>query len=238
VNRWKSSKATAAACYAMLLKGENWLNQNNVVELKFDGKQLSTADSDVAGSGYLKKRWVKNEITPKMGEIEQKNKGEGVAWGAVYMQYYQEIDKVEESSQSGIKVSKTLFKIVQEGKSEKLIPIDKGDLQIGDRIKVRLRLESDRELSFVHLKDGRASGMEPLNELSAYRGQDGLYYYQSTKDASTNFFFEHLARGVYVFEYELKTNISGTYRLEPAVFQSYYAPEFQALSNGSKVEIK
>lgn len=238
VNRWKSSKATAAACYAMLLKGENWLNQNNVIELKFDGKQLSTANSEVAGSGYLKKRWLKNEITPKMGEIEVKNKGEGVAWGAVYMQYYQEIDKVEENSQSGIKVSKKLFKIVQEGKSEKLIPIDKGGLQIGDRIKVRLRLESDRELSFVHLKDGRASGMEPLNELSAYRGQDGLYYYQSTKDASTNFFFEHLARGVYVFEYELKTNISGTYRLEPAVFQSYYAPEFQALSNGSKVEIK
>jgi uncharacterized protein YfaS (alpha-2-macroglobulin family) len=90
----------------------------------------------------------------------------------------------------------------------------------------------------VHLKDGRASGMEPLNELSAYRVQDGLFYYQSTQDASTHFFFEHLPAGVYVFEYELKTNISGNYRLGPAVFQSYYAPEFQALSKGSQVEIK
>jgi hypothetical protein len=238
VNQWKSSKATAAACYSMLLSGENWLKQNNVVQLKLGDERLSTADSEVAGSGYVKKRWVKNDIAPKMGEIEVINQGEGVAWGAAYLQYYQAIDKVEESSQSGIKVSKTLFKIVQEGKSEKLIPIEKESLQSGDRIKVRLRLENDRNLSFVHLKDGRASGMEPLNELSAYRVQDGLFYYQSTQDASTHFFFEHLPAGVYVFEYELKTNISGNYRLGPAVFQSYYAPEFQALSKGSQVEIK
>ncbi|MEX2379101.1 MAG: alpha-2-macroglobulin family protein [Vicingaceae bacterium] len=238
VNRWKSSKATAAACYAMLLQGDNWLKQNNVIQLKLDDQRLSTADSEVAGSGYVKKRWVKSEISPEMGEIEIENRGEGVAWGAAYLQYYQSVDQVKESSQSGIKVSKTLFKIIQEGKSEKLLPIEKENLQIGDRIKVRLRLESDRSLSFVHLKDGRASGMEPLNELSAYRGQDGLFYYQSSQDASTHFFFEHLPRGVYIFEYELKTNISGSYLLEPAVFQSYYAPEFQAISSGSMVEIE
>lgn len=236
-NRWLSSKATAAACYAMLLKGDNWLMHNNVVQLKVGKEQLSTSDSEIAGSGYLKKQWSKTAISPEMGEIEVSNTGKSIAWGSAYFQYYQSVDEVKESSQSGIKVSKSLFKVVQSKQAEQLMPISKDTLAIGDRLKVRLRLESDRALSYVHLKDGRASGMEPLNELSSYKSQDGLHYYQSSSDASTHFFFQHLPRGVFILEYEVKTNVAGTFALDPAVFQSYYAPEFQAKSNGMKLKI-
>lgn len=44
-------------------------------------------------------------------------------------------------------------------------------------------------MEFVHMKDMRAAGFEPINVLSQYKWQDSLGYYESTKDAATNFFF-------------------------------------------------
>ena len=74
---------------------------------------------------------------------------------------------------------------------------------MGDKVIVRVELHSDRDLEFVHLKDMRAATFEPTNVISRYKYQDGLGYYESTKDASTNFFIDRMAKGVYVFEYSL-----------------------------------
>ena len=52
-------------------------------------------------------------------------------------------------------------------------------------MRVRIELRSDRAIEFVHMKDMRAAGLEPVNVLSQYKWQDGLGYYESTKDAST-----------------------------------------------------
>ncbi len=58
-------------------------------------------------------------------------------------------------------------------------------------------------MEFVHLKDMRAAGFEPINVLSTHKYQDGLYYYENTRDAATNFFMDRLPKGTYVFEYPL-----------------------------------
>src|SRR5690606_40792894 len=67
-------------------------------------------------------------------------------------------------------------------------------LQVGDFVRIRIELRADRPMEFVHMKDMRAAGMEPVNVLSSYKWQDGLGYYESIKDASTNFFFDYLDR--------------------------------------------
>ena len=76
-------------------------------------------------------------------------------------------------------------------------------MKVGDKIKVRIELRVDRDMEYVHMKDMRASCLEPVNVLSSYKWQGGLGYYESTKDASTNFFFNYLRKGTYVFEYAL-----------------------------------
>ena len=47
-------------------------------------------------------------------------------------------------------------------------------------------------MEYIHLKDMRASGLEPIDILSEYKWQDGLGYYQATKDIATHFFFDEL----------------------------------------------
>ena len=109
-------------------------------------------------------------------------------------------------------------------------------LKIGDLITVRIELKVDRPMEFVHMKDMRASGLEPINVLSAYKWQDGLGYYESTKDVSTNFFFENLPKGIYVFEYDLRVNNAGNFSNGITNIQSMYAPEFSSHSEGIRIK--
>jgi hypothetical protein len=83
----------------------------------------------------------------------------------------------------------------------------------------------------------RASGFEPTNVFSQYKWQDGLGYYESTRDASTNFFFSHLPKGTYVFEYPLVISHSGNFSNGITSIQCMYAPEFASHSEGIRVYV-
>ena len=121
---------------------------------------------------------------------------------------------------------------------EKLEKVSDNNLQVGDRVRVRIEIEVDRKMEFVHLKDMRASTFEPVQVISSYQYQDGLGYYQSTKDASTNFFFDHLPKGVYVFEYDLIATIKGDFSNGISTMQCMYAPEFSSHSEGIRIKVK
>ncbi len=103
---------------------------------------------------------------------------------------------------------------------------------------MRIELRMDRNMEYVHMKDMRAAGFEPINVFSGYRYQDGLGYYESTKDAATNFFFDYLPKGTYVFEYPLRVNMSGDFSNGITSIQCMYAPEFTSHSEGVRVLVK
>src|SRR5205823_10590196 len=149
-----------------------------------------------------------NKINPEMGNISvtvQSSKapssggGLGEAgWGVVYWQYFENLDKITTSS-TPLKLSKKLFVEKNTDRGPVLTPVNEGDeLHVGDKIKVRIELRVDRDMEYVHMKDMRASCLEPVNVLSGYKWQDGLGYYETTRDASTNFFFNYLRKGTYV----------------------------------------
>ena len=123
--------------------------------------------------------------------------------------------------------------------------------RMGDKITVRIILAVDRDMEFVHMKDLRAAGLEPLfmsssahdlmnssGTMSGYRYQDGLGYYQAIGDVGANFFFDRLPKGTYVFEYPMKVNNAGDFSNGIATVQCLYAPEFAAHSEGVRVVIK
>jgi hypothetical protein len=92
-------------------------------------------------------------------------------------------------------------------------------------------------MEYVHMKDTRASGFEPINVLSQYKWQGGLGYYENTRDAATNFFFDYLPKGTYVFEYPLFVNHKGDFSNGITTIQCMYAPEFTSHSEGLRVKV-
>ncbi len=241
-NRWKTTKATTDAVYALLLQGSDWLSVNDMVDVTLGGQTLDSSKLEnvkaEAGTGYYKTSWSASEITPQMGEVTITKKGEGIAWGGLYWQYFEDLDKIS-SAETPLQLKKKLFLKTNSDTGEIISEItEHSSLKVGDLVRVRIELRSDRAMEFVHMKDMRASGLEPINVLSQYKWQDGLGYYESTKDASTNFFFDYLPKGVYVFEYDLRVNHAGDMSNGITTIQSMYAPEFSSHSEGLRVVIK
>jgi len=238
---WKTTKATTEACYALLLRGANWLASDQLVEITVGNEVIDPKKMDnvkvEAGTGYFKTSWSGNEITPEMGKVKVVKSDNGVSWGALYWQYFEQLDKIT-AADTPLKLKKKLFLTKTSDTGPVITPItDTTKLKVGDKIKVRIELSVDRDMEYVHMKDMRASGFEPINVLSQYKYQDGLGYYESTRDASTNFFFSYLPKGTYVFEYPLYVTHNGDFSNGITSIECMYAPEFTAHSEGIRVKV-
>ncbi|MCX6295881.1 MAG: MG2 domain-containing protein [Bacteroidetes bacterium] len=238
---WKTTKATSEAVYALLLRGTDWLSTESNVEItmgdiKIDPKKLPEMKQE-AGTGYFKTSWSGGEIKPNMGEVTVVKKDAGVSWGAVYWQYFEQLDKIT-PSKTPLVLKKQLFLQKNTDAGPVIEPIsEKTILKVGDKIKVRIELRVDRDMEYVQMKDMRASGFEPTNVISTYKWQDGLGYYESTRDAATNFFFDRLPKGTYVFEYPLVVTHNGDFSNGITSIQCMYAPEFSSNSEGIRVRV-
>lgn len=241
-NSWESTKATAEACYALLLQGTEWLSEETVTTISLGEKSLkSTEQKQEAGTGYFKKTIEGDKINPEMGNIKvdvTSSAPSGLpGWGAVYWQYFEDMDKIT-FAETPLKLSKKLFVEKNTDNGPALTQVNEGDvLKIGDKIKVRIELRADRDMEYVHMKDLRASALEPVNVLSEYKWQGGLGYYETTKDASNNFFFSRLNKGTYVFEYAMFVTHDGDFGNGITSIQCMYAPEFTAHSEGVRVKV-
>ncbi len=231
---WKTTKATTEAVYALLMRGTDGLADNTLVNIEVGGEKVNIESSE-AGTGYFKKVWHANEIQPKMGEVKVTKTTDGIGWGALYWQYFEDLDKIT-VAQTGLSLTKELFVVKRTDQGEVITPVDSADVHVGDKIRVRIQLASDRNLEYVHLKDMRASGLEPVSVISRYQWQGGLGYYESTKDVSTNFFMDYVPKGNYVFEYDLRVSHEGNFSNGISSIQCMYAPEFSSHSKGVRVK--
>lgn len=239
---WKTTKATTEACYALLRRGTDALANTKLVDIKVGSETIDPTkreDTKVeAGTGYFKTSWQASEIKPDMGKIMISKTDEGVAWGAAYWQYFEQLDKIT-PAETPLKLKKQLFKQTNTDRGFVISPItEQSPLQIGDLVKVRIELRVDRDMEYVHLKDMRAAGFEPMNTISTYKYQDGLSYYESTRDLATNFFIGYLGKGTYVFEYDLRVSQKGDFSNGVTNIQCMYASEFASHSEGIRVIIK
>ncbi|MEO7266246.1 MAG: alpha-2-macroglobulin, partial [Ferruginibacter sp.] len=243
-NQWHTTKATAEACYALLLNGNNWLAEEKNITIQLGNTIINSADEKTeAGTGYFKKTIEGSKVQQGMGNIVVKvtsasPASSSTAWGAVYWQYFEDLDKITSAATPLILVKK-LFIETNTARGPVLTPVKDGDqLHVGDKIKVRIELRSDRDMEYVHMKDMRAACMEPVNVISSYKWQGGLGYYESTKDASTSFFFSYLPKGTYVFEYPMFVTHTGNFSNGITNIQCMYAPEFSSHSEGVRVVVK
>jgi hypothetical protein len=240
-NRWKTTKATTEAVYALLLNGSDWTSITEMVTIKVGTEKIDPASLEnvkiEAGTGYFKTSWNGNDIEKDMANVTVTKKGNGIAWGSLYWQYFEDLDKIT-TSETPLKLNKKLFLKVNSDTGKALQEITTNTaLKVGDLITVRIELRSDRDMEFIHMKDMRASGVEPVNVLSEYKRQDNIGYYESTKDAATHFFFDRIPKGVYVFEYDVRINNAGDFSNGITTIQSMYAPEFSSHSEGERIQI-
>lgn len=237
--RWKTNKATAEACYALLRRGSDVLNaESNVSVVAGPHNMESNSKKAEPGTGYYKKSWRKPDIEPDMNRIIFSNDGENLAWGAVYYQYFQNSDAVEPAG-NAMSLQREIYLKKNTSGGPVLEKLEgEAQLKTGDILVNRLIIRTDRYLEFVHLKDMRPAGAEPVEFLSGMKYQGGASYYLSIRDLANHLYFDRLPRGTYVLEFEQKAGNTGSYTSGIATIQSFYAPEFSAHSEGKRIRIR
>lgn len=238
-NSWATTKSTTMAVNAFISYGKNWLKESSQPEIKMNNKSVKVDPifTKKSNLGYLKKTWNDEKELQKISSFSIKNNNDAPAFGGIYHQYFEDLDKIERSKGEEIIINKALFlkENTSEGPQLKSLP---EVLKVGELVTVRVTIDVKSDFKFVHLKDMRASGLEPTSVLSSHKYQDGLRYYQSTKDAATHFFFDYLPKGTYVFEYDLRVNNAGEFSNGITQIESMYAPEFSSFSKGTRIKIE
>lgn len=226
---WESTKATAWACYSLLIDAKPVL-ESKMTERIFVGNQQLTGSA----AGYVRNTYTASEIQPSMGRMTVEQSAEEPGFGSLNLVYTEEIDKLAKNA-SGMQIDKQLF-LVRDGKETPVTATTK--LVLGDLIRVHLQLTSDRALEFVHVKDLRASGTENVEVLSAYRSSGNLYYYNVNRDASTEFFLDRLPKGKHTITYDMRISGRGAQSTGYAFVECLYAPEFRANSASGTLKVE
>jgi hypothetical protein len=241
VQDWGNTIATAEACYALLKRGSDLLASDKLVEVTMGGKVVDPRSRDdvkvEAGTGHYKMTWSNGEIQPEMGKVTLTKRDSGIAWGALFWQYYEQLDKIT-FAKSPLWIKKSMYRQNMTAKGVVLEPVTEASpLHVGDMVTVRVEIRVDRDMEYVHLKDMRGAGLELVNQLSIYKWQGGLGYYEAPKDASVNFFIHWLSKGTYVFEYPLRVSHEGRFSNGISSIQCMYAPEFAGHTEGTVVTV-
>lgn len=235
VNSWGSSRGTSEVIFTILNSGKSWTSaESDKATIVWGGKELAP---QTQATGYVKSTVKTDVLDRNLGTVTVTKPGPGIVQGGLFWQYYEDLDKIK-SSENYISITKELYKKVKTVNGEELQKISADTpLKVGDKVTVRMILNTDRAMEFIHIKDMRAAGFEPTDALSGYQWKNSLGYYQSTKDASTNFYIQYMPKGKYVFEYDLVSNAAGKFSNGITTMQNYYAPQMNAHTKGSAVQI-
>ena len=234
-NKWENSASTADAIYALLMRGSDWFEEGKEVTLRFGNTPIST-EGGVAGTGFIQRRWNANEVTTDMRQLTVNNPTPHLVWGGLFRQYFVPIDEVK-SDESGFTIKRELFVETVTDKGKVLVPAEKRTLKVGDKLTVKITFTSQQDMSFVFVKDLRAAGFEPIEQISRYEYNDRMSYYQSNTDTDMEFFIEFLPKGTHQLEYSMFVTKEGYLNNGYALIQCQYAPEFSAYSDGMRVRV-
>lgn len=237
-NRWATTKATTEACLT-LLNHQQALSEPPTLPSLWLGDtpinlQLPEAE---AGTGYIRLSWAYSQIPVGSDKVKVVGGSSPLTWGAVYFQYFTPLNKVEASSNRFLSIHREI--LYEPAPGQPLQRLEAGtSLKVGQRVFVRLWIVCSQPMDYIHIRDRRASSMEPEDVLSGFHWKEGLGFYQSTRDAATHFFVEHMPRGTFVFEYPVRITHAGTYTDGYAEIQCMYAPEFSARSISGSFRVR
>lgn len=241
LNHWKSTRATSEVLYsvAWFLKTTGALAVRESVTAEACGtKTVFTFEPDKY-TGKKNQVVVSGEkLGPKCATVRVTKGGKGMAFASATWHFSTE--KMPEKGEGDLfAVERSYFKREKKGDAVVLRPLAEGEaLAVGDEIEVQLSIRSRHQAEYVHLRDPRPAGCEPVSLRSGYKWDLGLGRYEEVRDSGTNFFMEWLPEGQYTLKHRLRCAMAGTFKAAPATLQSMYAPEFAAYSSGALLAIK
>jgi hypothetical protein len=226
---WQTTAGTAAAIGLLQKQKIDLQEGTKSMVVNVDDHVLAVSDDLLKGKPM---DYISLKEIPK--NIKVSATGTGTA-GDLTWYYFANPDRQEHLNKA-LKIEKALY-VSRAGEGlQKITPTTV--LKAGERVQVKLKVETSTNLKFVHIKDGRVAAFEPQQVKSGYQYTDKVGFYQVTRDTGAEFFVEMLPRGITEFTYDLVVAQGGTFHNAPATVQSMHKLGLAAYSDGSQIKVK
>jgi cell division protein FtsW (lipid II flippase) len=138
-----------------------------------------------------------------------------------------------------IKVTKQLFITSNTPTGQTTVEIPNNQsIEAGSLVSVHLEVAVDREMWNIHIQDTLVAGTKYADVIAGYKHQNGTAYNESISDSAINFVFEHIAKGIYNFEYNLQTNATvALSNKSPDIYSAYVITDENRQSQRGKIAI-
>jgi hypothetical protein len=232
---WGNGLVAAWATKSLLFYGnQNPMQQASVEmewgKMKYSPLRIKTGSMGV--TGYYKYDWKKVEDIPGSPLMKVAHLAGGPAWGTLFTLNMYKLDNLSKTG-GPLVISRDVLKEDDLGRWTSIRKDQK--LAVGDKIRIRLNIQSDRELSYVEIRDYLGTGFKPLRVVSGYQYHAGTSYYQSREPEAIVFFISQLTKGINSIDYEAIVEQAGSYFGGYATATSLYAPEFRAWSGSFRI---
>ena len=224
-NDWGSCSLAADAVYSILSTGSQWLDRGTTPVITVAGEPVNL-DKMAQWLGYFRTSLPATTA----GSVVINRTGKGPAWGAVYSQFKAPMTDIKEKAIEEVSISKEYYVYAQDGTLHQAT-----SFKVGDKVKVRVIIKTNKDMDFVTMTDERAACFEPVDQLSGYRNEDNTWLYQETKDSQTNVFINSLNKGTHIIGYDVWVTNPGEFTSGIATIQCQYAPQLSAHSAGKKI---
>ena len=226
-NDWGTYSLAADAVYSILSTGSQWLDRSTSPVITIAGQPVNL-DKMAQWLGYFRTTLPATTI----GNVVIDRSGNGPAWGAIYSQFKAPMTQVKEKAIEEVSISKEYYAYAQDGSLHKTEAF-----KVGDKVKVRVIIKTNKDMDFLTITDERAACFEPVDQLSGYRSEDRTWFYQETKDTQTNVFINSLNKGTHIIGYDVWVTNPGEFTSGIATIQCQYAPQLSAHSAGKMIQV-
>lgn len=221
---WQTTKATAAAIDMLQKDKGSVIGPVKSFSTDIDGQHLAVSDDMLNG---VPTAFVATKQTRQTIVLQQQGTG---ASGALISYYFANPESLDTLNKA-IHIRKQFYSY---NKINGWVPFDNHThLTTGDKVRVKLTIETASRLDFVHISDPRAAAFEPGDNHSGYQYDGGLSYYRSVKDTGLELFIDSVPRGISEIDYEMVVAMEGHFSSGPAVLQCMYRPANMAYSSAS-----
>lgn len=232
---WGNGMVAAWAAKSMLFFGNDSILKPASVSMTWGREKYSALRINTGGTGstgYYRYEWKNPDVMPGSRSMQIEKSEGGPAWGTLFTLNNHKLDKLSVTGGPLIITREVMIR----GESGRWEMMQKGQqVHVGDVARIRLTIKSDRELSYIEVRDFLGTGFMPVRVLSGYQYNAGLSYYRSREPESIVYFISQLPKGDNTIEYQVIVEQAGNYSGGYATATSLYAPEFRGWSDSFRM---
>lgn len=244
---WDSTRQTAFAIFGLTdyLRVSQELSPDYTVEVYLNGepvltRRITSADAAAAQSFVIER---KGSAVGSANQVRVVKRGRGQLYLSTNLSYFTQGEAVAAQASADLQLIRKYLRLrvtESDGKPEWTVEPLTGELRSGDLIVSRLRVLG-LHAQYLMIEDPIPAGCEQIEQVSGLRldYQEGRwsdwYSAREFRDQKTAFFVTHFI-GNATFQYALRVQVPGEFRVAPARAELMYQPTVQ--SNTATVRLK